>query len=169
MAVLSNSAVVRYFPPSAFDYALLGIEGVFWIFCFYRLLNEFRWACNAGCVDCRFVSLEDPPCYGAYYRQQLLAVDWAKFQHGGRLPVDPLMSVGVAGHSMGGQGTLFSAADATYKGYNISAAVLLHPYTHTSTHPMHQSHHAPKHVHPSLHPSMHLSIHPYIQKGCSHI
>ena len=89
-------------------------------------------ACTAGCVDCRFVSVKDPPCYGHYYKQQLLAIDWAKFHaHATALPIDRQAAVGIAGHSMGGQATMFSSGKDEYAGYNITAAVMIHPYTHT--------------------------------------
>jgi len=48
VAVLTNSAVVRYFPPSALDYALLGVEAVFWILVLLRLIVEIRFVCSFG-------------------------------------------------------------------------------------------------------------------------
>eukprot|EP00966_Prymnesium_polylepis_P043841 1016008-Prymnesium_polylepis.1 len=49
VAVLINSPIVRYFPPGAYDYVMLAVEGFFWLFVAYRLLGEFRWMCRAGC------------------------------------------------------------------------------------------------------------------------
>merc|ERR1719329_684435 len=44
--------------------------------------------------------------------------------------LDVDVGVGVAGHSMGGQATLFSSS-ALGAGYNIKAAVMHHAYTHS--------------------------------------
>ena len=88
-------------------------------------------SCDKGCLQgCR--SLEgDPPCFGRYYDQQLLVVDFARSPAAAAagLPINTSL-VAVAGHSMGGQATLFSAAyNATSHG--IKAAALHHAYTHT--------------------------------------
>ena len=89
-------------------------------------------ACSAGCVDCAFTSVLDPPCFGHFYKQQLKAIEWAKFHASASpLPVDTQAGVSVAGHSMGGQATLLSSAADVYAGYNITSAVMFHPYTHT--------------------------------------
>ena len=48
VAVLTDSSVVRYFPPGVFDYVMLVIEAIFWFFVLYRLIGEFRWVCRAG-------------------------------------------------------------------------------------------------------------------------
>ena len=96
--------------------------------------------CSVGCFD-DCVSLEnDPICFGNYYKKQLATIDWAKdctaaeainscshpFEN-----VDWSSGVGVAGHSMGGQATLFSSSGNNASSYDIRAAVLHHAYTHT--------------------------------------
>lgn len=89
-------------------------------------------ACNYGCSDLATLS-GDPPGYKNYYQQQLKVIDWAKETAASD---DPIMSamdldigVGICGHSMGGQSTLFSAGpNAT--SYGIKAAVMQHAYTH---------------------------------------
>ena len=59
-------------------------------------------ACTAGCADCAFTSVLDPPCFGHFYKQQLKAIEWAKFHANGTLlPVDRHAGVSIAGHSMG--------------------------------------------------------------------
>ena len=94
--------------------------------------------CSVGCFD-DCVSLRyDPPCFGNYYLKQLDAIDWSKecasgntacaepFKH-----VDFSAGVGIAGHSMGGQATLFSSSEGNATAYDIRAAVMHHAYTHT--------------------------------------
>ena len=88
-------------------------------------------SCDKGCLQgCK--SLEgDPPCFGRYYDQQLLMIDFARSPAAAEagLPINASL-VAVAGHSMGGQATLFSAAyNATSHG--IKAAALHHAYTHS--------------------------------------
>lgn len=85
-------------------------------------------ACKFGCEsDCKNLVL-DPPCFGNYYRQQLAVIDWAMTRDD--LPINGSYGVGVAGHSMGGQSSLFSAAyNATT--HNIKAVALHHAFTHT--------------------------------------
>lgn len=93
-------------------------------------------ACNIGCYDDDGISTcvslpEDPLCYGEYYKEQLYAIRWAQSSN------DIIFSnvnwdagVGIAGHSMGGQATLFSSSYNS-SDYNIKAAVMHHPYTHS--------------------------------------
>jgi len=87
--------------------------------------------CRYGCFtpwNCQNLG-HDPMCYGAYYKMQLLAIDWAK-ERPDKLPINFAAGVGVAGHSMGGQATLYSAAKGAVS-HDIRAAVMHHPYTHT--------------------------------------
>lgn len=90
-------------------------------------------ACDWGCSD-RATLPDDAWGFEHYYKQQLKVIDWANEVAASD---DPIMStmdlhigVGIAGHSMGGQSTLFSAGpNAT--SYGIKAAVMQHAYTHT--------------------------------------
>lgn len=88
-------------------------------------------SCDKGCLQgCKSLK-SDPPCFGHFYDQQLLIIDWARSPAAAAagLPINASL-VAVAGHSMGGQATLFSAAyNATSHG--IKAAALHHAYTHT--------------------------------------
>jgi len=87
--------------------------------------------CRYGCLtwwNCH--SLEgDPKCFGDYYKMQLAAIDWAR-EGSAKLPINFALGVGIAGHSMGGQATLFSAAKAAAS-HDIRTAVMHHAYTHT--------------------------------------
>jgi len=89
--------------------------------------------CRYGCFswwNCKNLP-GDPVCYGDYYKMQLLAIDWARERSAvGKLPINFAVGVGVAGHSMGGQATLYSAAMGA-DSHDIRAAVLQHPFTHT--------------------------------------
>jgi dienelactone hydrolase len=93
-------------------------------------------ACNSGCKDDKVNLPGDPKGFGHYYKQQLLAIDWAKEQNKnssnkvffGRL--DFSHGVGIGGHSMGGQATVFSASGENASSYNIAAAVMVHAFTH---------------------------------------
>jgi predicted dienelactone hydrolase len=93
-------------------------------------------ACNSGCKDDHVNLPLDPGGFGHYYKQQLLTIDWAKAQSKdssnkvlfGRL--DLANGVGIGGHSMGGQATVFSASDTNATSYNIAAAIMVHAYTH---------------------------------------
>mmetsp|Transcript_41214 Transcript_41214/g.53157 ORF Transcript_41214/g.53157 Transcript_41214/m.53157 type:complete len:306 (+) Transcript_41214:13-930(+) len=93
-------------------------------------------ACNVGCYDddgiSTCVSLEDdPPCYGEYYKEQLSTIRWAQSNNDMIFAnVNWDAGVGIAGHSMGGQATLFSSSYSAAD-YNIKAAVMHHPYTHS--------------------------------------
>ena len=71
-----------------------------------------------------------PACsgFGHYYKQQLKVIDWANAQ--AALPINKTCGVGVAGHSMGGQSTLYSAAYNSST-HNIKAAAMHHAFTHT--------------------------------------
>lgn len=90
-------------------------------------------ACDFFCSNFWETLSHDPIGYKNYYRQQLKVIDWAKERAASD---DPIMSamdldigVGIAGHSMGGQSTLFSSGpDAA--SYGIKAAVMHHAFTH---------------------------------------
>lgn len=85
-------------------------------------------ACKFGCLsDCKSLPF-DPPCFGHYYDQQLAVIEWATKRDD--LPINASYGVGVAGHSMGGQSSLFSAA-YNASTHNIKAAALHHAFTHT--------------------------------------
>jgi pimeloyl-ACP methyl ester carboxylesterase len=71
----------------------------------------------------------DPICFGDYYKMQLRAIEWAK-EGSAKLPINFAVGVGVAGHSMGGQATLYSAAQGA-ESHDIRAAALHHPFTHS--------------------------------------
>lgn len=88
--------------------------------------------CRYGCLswwNCHSLK-DDPMCFGHYYKMQLLAIDWAR-EGSAHLPIDFSVGVGVAGHSMGGQATMFSAAYGAAS-HDIRAAVLHHPYSHSA-------------------------------------
>jgi len=88
-------------------------------------------ACKYGCKsDCKDEPL-DPPCFGHYYKQQLEAITWAtSAAQLATYPINATCGVAVAGHSMGGQSTVYSAAYNASQ-YNIKAAVMHHAFTHT--------------------------------------
>lgn len=87
-------------------------------------------SCKEGCVqDCNTLLL-DPPCYGHYYKEQLKVIEWAHSSEASAFPLNMTVGVAVAGHSMGGQATLFSAA-YNASSHNIKAAAMHHGFTHT--------------------------------------
>lgn len=55
-------------------------------------------------------------------------IDWAKQT---LAFADFSKGIGIAGHSMGGQATVFSASYSNASQYNIKAAVMHHAYTHS--------------------------------------
>ena len=87
-------------------------------------------SCRWGCVgDCKSQK-HDPPCFGNYYLQQLKTIEWAQTSPDAKaLPINRSAGVAIAGHSMGGQATLFSAAYNS-SSYDIRAAAMHHAYTH---------------------------------------
>lgn len=90
-------------------------------------------SCNYGCSD-KAALPSDPSGFKNYYKEQLKAIDWARnLTAVGEAPfdlVDGTAGVGIAGHSMGGQATVYSAS-AAGAGYDIRAAVMHHAYTHS--------------------------------------
>lgn len=101
-------------------------------------------ACPDGCVDDKTSLPHDPSGFGHYYYQQLKAIDWAKNQSTSsqgepvlRRMLDLSKGVAVAGHSMGGQATLFSSSDAdAVADHDIKVAVMHHAYTHSYPAPL---------------------------------
>jgi len=91
--------------------------------------------CNvAGCLS-DWASLSgDPPGYAHYYTYQLKVLEWGRMMANtsdavmSRVDLSP--GVGIGGHSMGGQATLFSASYSNASQHDIKTAVLHHPYTH---------------------------------------
>ena len=92
-------------------------------------------ACKEGCVDDKTTLEWDPPAFAHYYQQQLKVIEWIQAQPNDltTLPfhIDFTHGVGIAGHSMGGQATLFSSSDNNASTHNITAAVMHHAFTHT--------------------------------------
>ena len=91
-------------------------------------------ACNVGCREDRRSLPRDPPNFGNYYKQQLLAIEEARRAHRAGEPIFARINftggVGIAGHSMGGQATVFSAARELAREHEIRAAVMHNAYTH---------------------------------------
>ena len=106
------------------DYRELGPELASWGY-----VLGFANSCEFGCIgSCETLRL-DPPCFGRYYEQQLHVIDWARSPAAARFPINTSVGVGIAGHSMGGQATVFSGArNATQ--YGIKAAAMHHAFTH---------------------------------------
>jgi len=92
-------------------------------------------ACPYFCLDDRLSLSGDPPFYGNYYTNQLKAIDWARELASTDDPVfralDLTAGAGIAGHSMGGQATLFSSSGHNATKHDIRAAVMLHAFTHS--------------------------------------
>lgn len=83
-------------------------------------------ACDVGCRDDRTTLPRDPPAFGHFYMQQLKLISWAKnLSENDQTFVDVDFSngVGIAGHSMGGQATVFSSSYRNASDYDIRAAV----------------------------------------------
>lgn len=95
-------------------------------------------ACDYGCSDGASLP-HDPEGFKNFYQLQLKAIEWAqnKSAHGEEgweiLNVD--IGAGVAGHSMGGQATVYSSGAAGVS-HNIKAAVMHHAYTHSYPAPL---------------------------------
>ena len=135
----------RAVPLLSFSHGLLGGGDVFSSAYIPLLLQWAKYgfvivaprACSKGCADtCVTLPGGDPKCFGTYYEQQLRAIEWVRNGTEGDvkeffLPlVDHKAGYGIAGHSMGGQATLFSSSGTNSTGHNIKAAVAMHPYTH---------------------------------------
>lgn len=92
-------------------------------------------ACLNGCSDDHTSLWWDPPFFGHYYKQQLLAIEWAKGLATDNTnsvfgKLDLKNGVGISGHSMGGQSTVFSSSFQNVTNHNITAAVMHHAFTH---------------------------------------
>ncbi len=106
-------------------------------FSLFRDLASFGYvvvatrACAFGCRDDQASLPHDPARFAHYYKQQLLAIEWAASSRSME-PFDlvDFARIGIAGHSMGGQATLFSSSGANASAHNVSAAVLHHAYSH---------------------------------------
>jgi hypothetical protein len=100
--------------------------------------------CSLGCFDDCLSLKKDPPCFGHYYKKQLSVIDYAREAHaqspgaGDNEPfklIDFSVGVGIAGHSMGGQATLFSSSYDNATDHDIRASVLHHAFSHTFPEP----------------------------------
>ena len=109
----------------------------------YGFVIVFPRSCNSGCSQ-RCISLpSDPLCFGNFYEEQLKALVWAQEQsnnasgpaHSILLQVNHTVGYGIAGHSMGGQATLFSSSFQNATQHQIKAAVFHHVYTHETPSP----------------------------------
>eukprot|EP00966_Prymnesium_polylepis_P086975 2012978-Prymnesium_polylepis.1 len=88
-------------------------------------------SCKLGCRDDCVSKKYDPPCFGHYYLEQLMTARWAQASSDAAvLPINHSAGIALAGHSMGGQATLFSAA-FNASGYNVKAVALHHAFTHS--------------------------------------
>jgi len=69
-----------------------------------------------------------------YYKYQLKVLDWGRemvnTSDSVMSRVDLRPGVGIGGHSMGGQATLFSSSYSNASSHDIKTAVMHHPYTH---------------------------------------
>lgn len=90
-------------------------------------------SCDTGCSDWA-TNPGDPTGFKNYYKQQWKVLDWAKERARSGDPLFSAMNlaigVGIAGHSMGGQSTLYAAGEEAAS-YGIKAAVMHHAYTHS--------------------------------------
>jgi dienelactone hydrolase len=88
-------------------------------------------ACKEGCKqNCKSLP-GDPSCFGNYYEEQLKVIEWSQTAAALKaLPINATAGAGVAGHSMGGQATLYSAVNAE-PSHNVKAAAMHHAYTHS--------------------------------------
>ena len=92
-------------------------------------------ACDLACFDDKASLPHDPLRFAHYYHQQIRVIEWAMEKAREEFEVFALVNssagVGIAGHSMGGQATLFTSALTNASKYPIKAAVMLHPFTHS--------------------------------------
>ena len=113
------------------------------IFAYFPLLHELAsWgyivaatrACNVGCKAAPRDLPFDPPGFGTYYQQQLRVIAFAREQHAQHdavfAGVNFSCGVGVAGHSMGGQASLFSSSYGNASAADVRSAVIHHAFTH---------------------------------------
>jgi hypothetical protein len=94
-------------------------------------------SCNTGCRDNGQTLPFDPPGFGRFYHEQYKSIECARQYAADGDSVfstlDVNAGVGLSGHSMGGQATLFGAQKKDYDplAYNVKAAVMHHAYTHS--------------------------------------
>ena len=89
-----------------------------------------HWSCLEGCSDDKTSLPYDPPGFGHYYQQQLLVVDWMRNQTSLPCSINFTVGVAIAGHSMGGQSTLFSSSLNNASQHGIVVAAMHHAFTH---------------------------------------
>jgi hypothetical protein len=95
-------------------------------------------ACDDGCECKKKCSLPgDPDGFQTFYTMQLRAITWARSLAGkaGKKydafrEMNTTCANGIAGHSMGGQATVFSSSGSNATAHDIKAAVMHHAYTH---------------------------------------
>lgn len=99
----------------------------------YGYIIAAHESCNTGCAKGTSLPF-DPPGFGTMYKEQLKVIDWAKQQGGAGDAIFKNanfdLGVGIAGHSMGGQATVYSSSSHG-SGHGIKAAVMHHAYTHS--------------------------------------
>ena len=93
-----------------------------------------HYSCKEGCKDDTTSLPYDPSGFANYYVEQLKVIEWAR-SHNNKtyLPcgtIDFSNGVAIAGHSMGGQATLFSSSYGNASKFGIKAAVMHHAFTH---------------------------------------
>jgi len=89
-------------------------------------------ACPFGCWDSSSLP-KDPKGWADWYKQQLKVFDYAHEKLADS--IDFGTGIGIAGHSMGGQATLFSSSYSNASSHDIRAAVMHHAYTHEAPAP----------------------------------
>jgi hypothetical protein len=99
----------------------------------YGYIIAAHESCNTGCAKGTSLPF-DPPGFGTMYQEQLKVIDWAKQQGGAGDAVFKNanfgLGVGISGHSMGGQATVYSSSSHG-SGHGIKTAVMHHAYTHS--------------------------------------
>jgi len=99
----------------------------------YGYIIAAHESCNSGCARGGTLPF-DPPGFATMYKEQLKVIDWAKQQGGAGDAVFKNanfgIGVGISGHSMGGQATVYSSSSYG-SGHGIKAAVMHHAFTHS--------------------------------------
>ena len=125
---------------------LLGYSALFAQLASYGFIVAGTFSCNLGCVDAHSPRNARWLCGGlqglqplgmgwdAYYAEVFKVIDWARNASAPGASADPLFAlmdleagVGIAGHSMGGQGAAAAASGACAAQWGVRAAVLHHP------------------------------------------
>lgn len=123
--------------------AILGYSAFFQQLASYGFVVVATLSCPVGChdenegapwTDCQGILPLKPAHvgWGPYYGEALKMIDWAhNMTNAGEDPIFNMINwdagVGVAGHSMGGQGAAVASCEACTKQWNIKAAALHHP------------------------------------------